>query len=192
MPKSLEITFHQIEASPAIEAAIREQFAKLAKRYDRLTACRVTVEALHRQHRTGNLYDVHIDMLVPGAELVVSRQPQKAKQRHANPDVYTSIRDAFAAAERKLKRFKRQMREDLQPDAPLSDGRVAEMHVEDDWGYLRTKGGALLYFNRSAVLDGSFDNLAPSDAVIYQEAAGESGPTAVKVWSRPGRDPGPE
>ena len=66
------------------------------------------------------------------------------------------------------------------------------MHVEDDWGYLRTKGGALLYFNRSAVLDGSFDNLAPSDAVIYQEAAGESGPTAVKVWSRPGRDPGQE
>ena len=113
MDEPLEIVFHNLEHSAAVEAAIRERFAKLVKRYDRLTYCRVSVEALHRQHRTGNLFEVHVDMLVPGAELAVSKQPQKAKERYADPDVYTSIKDAFAAAERQLKRFKRQKREDL-------------------------------------------------------------------------------
>ena len=46
-----------------------------------MTSCRVSVEKLHNQHRTGNIFDVHIDMLVPGQELVVSRKPHKAKER---------------------------------------------------------------------------------------------------------------
>ena len=141
MDEPLEIVFHNLERSAAVEAAIRERFAKLAKRYDRLTHCRVSVEALHRQHRTGNLFEVHIDMLVPGAELAVSRQPQKAKERYANPDVYTSIKDAFAAAERQLKRFKRQKREDLQPQAPLFQGQVAELHPERGLGLPADQGG---------------------------------------------------
>jgi ribosome-associated translation inhibitor RaiA len=138
MDEPLEIAFHQLEPSAAVEAAIRERFAGLQRRYDRLTHCRVSVEALHRQHRTGNLYEVHIDMLVPGAELAISRQPQNARERYANPDVYTSIKDAFAAAERRLKRLKRQRREDLQPQATSLQAVVAEIHVDEGWGYLRT------------------------------------------------------
>jgi ribosome-associated translation inhibitor RaiA/cold shock CspA family protein len=184
----LQIVFHNLERSAAVEADIRERFVKLEKRYDRLVACRVSVEKLHRQHRTGNLFEVHIDMIVPGAELAVSKQPQRAKERYANPDVYVSVRDAFAAAERQLKRFKRQKREDLQPhDLPLR-GQVAELHPEEDWGYLLTNAGALLYFHRNAVLDGSFDRLSQGDLVNYLEAAGESGPTAVKVWPGSERD----
>jgi ribosomal subunit interface protein len=188
MDEPLEIVFHNLESSAAVEAAIRERFAKLEKRYDRLVSCRVSVEALHKQHRTGNIYEVHIDMLVPGAELVISKQSQKAKQRYANPDVYASIRDAFDAAERQLKRFKRQQREDLQPQDPLFQGQVAELHPEQDWGYLLTKEGALLHFHRNAVLDGSFDRLQMGDVVHYIEAAGDTGPTAAKVWFGPEHD----
>jgi ribosome-associated translation inhibitor RaiA/cold shock CspA family protein len=188
MEEPLEIVFHNLEPSAALEADIRERFAKLEKRYDRLVACRISVEALHKQHRTGNVYEVHIDMLVPGGELVVSKEPHKAKERYANPDVYTSVRDAFKAAERQLKRFKRQLREDLQPGEPLFQGQVAEMHPEEDWGYLLTKEGALLYFHRNAVLDDSFDDLERGDVVHYIEAMGETGPTAVKVWLGPEHD----
>jgi ribosome-associated translation inhibitor RaiA/cold shock CspA family protein len=188
MEEPLEIVFHNLESSAALEADIRERFAKLEKRYDRLVACRISVEALHKQHRTGNVYEVHIDMLVPGGELVVSKEPHKAKERYANPDVYTSVRDAFKAAERQLKRFKRQLREDLQPGEPLFQGQVAEMHPEEDWGYLLTKEGALLYFHRNAVLDDSFDDLERGDVVHYIEAMGETGPTAVKVWLGPEHD----
>ena len=188
MDEPLEIVFHNLEHSAAVEAAIRERFAKLAKRYDRLTHCRVSVEALHRQHRTGNLFEVHIDMLVPGAELTVSRQPQKAKERYANPDVYTSIKDAFAAAERQLKRFKRQKREDLQPQAPRFRARVAELNPDGDWGYLLTGEGALLHFHRNAVMGGSFDRLEMGDTVHYVVAEGATGPTAAKVWHGPEHD----
>lgn len=105
-----------------------------------------------------------------------------------NPDVYVSVRDAFAAAERQLKRFKRQKREDLQPhDLPFR-GQVAELHPEEEWGYLLTNTGTLVYFHRNAVLDGSFDRLSQGDQVNYVEAAGEAGPTAVKVWPGSERD----
>jgi len=157
MEEPLEIVFHNLDPSPALEAEIRERFAKLEKYYDRLTACRISVEALHRQHRTGNVYEVHIDMLVPGAELVVSREPHKPKEKYASPDVYTSLRDAFKAAERQLKKFKRQLREDVQPQATLFQGQVAELHPDEDWGYLLTKDGALLYFHRNAIPEGRFD-----------------------------------
>jgi ribosome-associated translation inhibitor RaiA/cold shock CspA family protein len=189
MEEPLEIVFHNLEPSAAVEAAIRERFAKLEKRYDRLNACRVSVEALHKQHRTGNIYEVHIDMLVPGAELVVSKPPQRAKERFANPDVYASIRDAFDAAERQLKRFKRRIREDLQPYEPSFQGRVAELHLEEGWGYLTTKEGALLYFHRNAVRNGDFSHLQIDDLVHYIEAMGETGPTAAKVWASAERNP---
>ena len=183
MEEALEIVFHNLEPSAAVEAAIRERFAKLEKRYDRLVSCRVSVEALHKQHRTGNIFEVHIDMLVPGAELVVSKPPQRAKERYANPDVYASIKEAFDAAERQLKRLKRQRREDLQPHDALFKGQVAEIHPDEDWGYLLTKEGALLYFHRNAVINGGFEHLQMGDLVHYIEALGETGPTAVKVWT---------
>lgn len=189
MDEALEITFHNLESSQAVEAAIRERFDKLERLYDRVTACRVSIEALHRQHRTGNLFEVHIDLLVPGAEIVASKAPQKAKERYANPDVYVSIREAFDAAERQLKRFKRQKREDLQPHDPLFRGQVAEIHADEDWGYLLTNEGALVYFHRNAVLDGSFGGLKRGDLVHYVQGTGDTGPAAVKVWTGTEQDP---
>lgn len=184
MQEPLEIAFHNLDSSPALEADIRERFAKLEKLCDRLTACRVSVEALHKQHRTGNVYEVHIDMLVPGGELVVSRAPHKAKQKYASPDVYTSVRDAFRAAERQLKKYNRQLTGEIKRREAEFFGQVAETHPEEDWGYLVDNTGQLLYFHRNAVIDGSFDELKRGDAVDYVQADGDTGPTAVKVWRK--------
>jgi ribosome-associated translation inhibitor RaiA/cold shock CspA family protein len=184
MQELLEIAFHNIKPSPALEAEIRERFAKLEKLCDRLTACRVSVEALHKQHRSGNVYEVHIDMLVPGAELVVSRAPHKAKEKYASPDVYTSLRYAFEAAERQLKKYNRQLTGEMKRHESEFFGQVAETHPEEDWGYVLDNTGQLLYFHRNAVIDGSFDNLKRGDAVDYVRGDGETGPTAIKVWRK--------
>lgn len=184
MQQPLEIAFHNLDSSPALEAEIRKRFARLEKLCDRLTACRISVEALHNQHRTGNIYEVHIDMLVPGDELVVSRAPHKAMEKYASPDVRASIRDAFRAAERQLKKYNRRLTGEIKRHEPEFFGQVAEIHPEEDWGYLLSKEGALLYFNRKAVLDGSFDRLERGIAVDYVQADGETGPTAVKVWRK--------
>ena len=182
MEEPLEIAFHNLDPSEALEADIRARFAKLEKLYDRLTTCRVSVEALHKQHRTGNVYECHINMLVPGGELAVSKQPKKVKDRFQNPDVYTSVREAFKAAERQLIDHKRQLKEEVTPHQPLFQGQVAEMHVDEEYGYLLTAEGALLYFNRAAVLAGDFDQYQRGDVVHYIQGEGETGPTAVKVW----------
>jgi ribosomal subunit interface protein len=95
----LQITFRDIEPSAAIEERIRQQVAKLEQFHSRISACRVVVEAHHRRHRKGKLYQVRIDLTVPGAEVVVSRD---AELDHAHEDVYVAIRDAFVAARRQI------------------------------------------------------------------------------------------
>jgi len=186
MQEPLEIAFHQIEPTPELEADIRERADKLARLYDRLTHCRVSVEALHKQHRTGNLFEVHIDMLVPGGELVVSREPHKAKERYASPDVRTAVRDAFKAAERQLKEYKRQLNGEVKSEAPLLQAHVAELHPEEDYGYLITASGSLLYFHRNSLTGGiALENLKRGEVLHYQPADGEAGPTAVKIYGSP-------
>src|SRR5438093_627064 len=109
----IDVSFHNLDPSPALEAEIRKHVAKLERIYDRITTCRVSVEAQHKQHRTGNVYDVHVELVVPRGELVISREPHKVKERYASPDVRTSIRAAFRAAERQVKEHKEQLRGDV-------------------------------------------------------------------------------
>jgi ribosomal subunit interface protein len=185
MQMPLEITFHNMEPSETVEADIRKRVAKLEKIYERLVGCRVSVEALHKQHRTGNVYEVHIELMVPGQNLVVSREPHKAKERYANPDVYTSIRDAFKSAERQLKDFKRRQRGDVKPHDAMFQGKVSQLRPEADHGFILTHTGTQLYFHRNSVMNNGFDLLRVGDPVHFVEAAGDTGPTASKVWRGP-------
>lgn len=181
MQTPLEIAFHNMQPSEALEAEIRKRVDKLDKMYDRLVGCRVSVEGLHKQHRTGNVYEVHIELMVPGHNLVVSRELHKAKERYANPDVYASVREAFKAAERQLKDYKERQRGEVKPREAMLPGRVAQLVPDQDHGFLVTPTGTQLYFHRNSVLD-DFDRLRPGDPVSFVEATGDTGPTASKVW----------
>lgn len=188
METPLKIAFHNLEASESVEAAIRERFEKLERLYDRMTACRVSVEATHNQHRTGNVYSVHIDMIVPGSELVVSREPKEAQQKYMNPDIYTSIRDAFAAAERQLKSFKQQQRGDVKRHDFEVQGQITQL--AEDHGFLMTNTGGLLYFHANSVIGSDFKDLKRGDRALYVETMGDTGPTASKVWKDVDRELG--
>jgi len=182
MDRPLEIAFHNMEPSPAIEEEIRQHVEKLEKRYDHLIGCRVSVEALHQQHQTGNVHEVHIVLSVPGRDLAVSREPQKAKERYANPNIRTSLRDAFKAAERQLESFKGKQREDTaKPGASAVLGQVTQIEPGQDHGFILTNTGTQLYFHRDSVTDGRFEDLREGDSVHYVEEAGDAGPTATKV-----------
>jgi cold shock CspA family protein/ribosome-associated translation inhibitor RaiA len=182
MQTPLEIAFHNMQPSEAVEADIRKRVEKLDKIYGRLVGCRVSVEGLHKQHRMGNIYEVHIELMVPGHNLVVSREPHRARERYANPDVYASIREAFKAAERQLKDFRQRQRREVKPHDPMLPGRVAQIAPDRDHGFLTTPTGEQLYFHRNSVMDNGFDDLKPGDPVRFVEATGDTGPTASKVW----------
>jgi ribosomal subunit interface protein len=182
-----DITFHNLDSSPAIREAILEHMAKLERLYDRITTCRCSVEKRHNQHRTGNVYEVHVEIVVPNGALAVSREPHKAKERYASPDIHTSLRDAFRAAERQLKEYKEQLRGDVKVhvDEAVFQGQVAQLYPNEDHGFILTNTGTQLYFPRTAVMNGGFETLKRGDTVHYIEIAGDTGPIAKKVWVGP-------
>jgi ribosomal subunit interface protein len=182
MQQEPEITFHNLDRSPALEAEIRSRIDKLDQLYDRLVGVRVSIEALHNQHRTGNVHECHITLMVPGPDINVSRKPHKAREKYQNPDVYTAVRDAFQAAERQLKAYKQKQGGEVKRHVPLMQGQVAEVNKEAGFGYVLTAEGQLLYFSQSAVLAGDFDRYERGDVVHYVQVEGETGPSASKVW----------
>jgi ribosomal subunit interface protein len=101
----VEITFHNMPNSKRIEAEIRKRVAKLKRYFGRLISCRVSVEARSNHHRTGNIYEVHVEMGVPRAFLVVSREPHHVRERRTHFDVRASVHEAFEAAEAQLRSF---------------------------------------------------------------------------------------
>lgn len=101
MKLPLEITFRNVVRTDEMEERIRAKAAKLDRFYDRITGCRVVVESPHHHHQKGNAYHVHIELSVPGAEIVVNQE--KPKPEHA--DLGVAMRDAFNAAQRQLRDF---------------------------------------------------------------------------------------
>jgi cold shock CspA family protein len=183
MDRPLEVTFHNCQHSDAVEAEIRKQVGKLEKRFPQLIGCRVSVEALHKQHRTGNVWDVHIVMSVPGKDLAVSREPHRAKENYAHPDVQTSLRDAFRAAERQLEAYKERPRQDWTPPSGSAvTGQVTQMLPENDHGFILNNLGSQIYFHRDSVTKSDFGSLKVGDTVHYVEEEGDAGPVATKVW----------
>lgn len=107
MQTPMQITFRHMAPSPAVEERIRERAADLERFYDRIVRCHVVVQAPHRHHHQGTLYQVSIDLTVPGGEIVVNREAAAA---HAHEDVHVAVRDAFDAARRQLEEFARRQR----------------------------------------------------------------------------------
>lgn len=102
MQLPLEIRFQNVDASSAVEADIERRVEKLERLADDIVSCRVVVEAPHKHHHKGKLYAVHVDLRVPGGELVASREPS---DKQAHEDVYVAVRDAFEAVSRQLQDF---------------------------------------------------------------------------------------
>lgn len=101
MKLPLEITFRNVVRTPELEERIRAKAAKLDRFYDRITGCRVVVEAPHQHRNKGNAFQVRIEISVPGDELIVNRD--KPKPEHE--DLGIALRDAFAAAQRQLQSY---------------------------------------------------------------------------------------
>jgi len=110
MQLPLELSFRNMEPSDAMEQAVRDKTTKLDRYAKHITGFKVTVEAPHKHHHKGNLYNVRIDANLPGHELVINRSPS---EHHAHEDVYVAIRDAFKAANRQLEDYIHKQRDEL-------------------------------------------------------------------------------
>ena len=92
METSLQINFHQMPPSPAIEDDVRRWVDELETFFHRMVSCRVLMEAPHHHQHQGGLYRVRIEIGVPGDVLVVTRSPD---EHAADEDAHLAVRDAF-------------------------------------------------------------------------------------------------
>lgn len=176
----LQITFRRMDSSPALEARIRERAEELERFCGDITSCRVVVEHQTARQRQGRLFDIRIDITVPGREIVVRRDPGL---NHAHEDVYVAVRDAFDAARRQIENYIRERRREVKTHAVPDHGRVARLVAEQDYGFIVTPDGREIYFHRNSVAGGAFEQLETGDEVRFVAQHGESaqGPQASTV-----------
>jgi cold shock CspA family protein len=178
MQKPLQITFRNLPPSEAIEAKVRQQVDKLEELCDRIQSCRVVIDAPHKHHHKGNLYQVTIDLSVPNEEIVVNRDPS-ADQAHQ--DCYVAVRDAFNAAKRQLKTYVDRQRRHVKTHEAPPHGRIVEFYPSEGYGFISTPTGETVYFHANSVLNGGGDHLAIGDEVRIAVEVGEQGPQASTV-----------
>jgi ribosome-associated translation inhibitor RaiA/cold shock CspA family protein len=180
MQTPIEIVFRHVEPSDEIKDLVHEKAAQLETFYDGITSCHVYIRAPHQSQRKGNLYEVTIEVRVPGQELVV-RHDQNDVAEHEHLRV--AVRDAFAAMATELKRWKDQIKGEVKThDGPLQ-GKIVEIRHDEDFGQIIATDNRLIYFHRNSVTDGSFDDLQPRDPVelVVQTGESEIGPQASTV-----------
>jgi ribosomal subunit interface protein len=178
----LQVSFRNMDSSPAVEADVRDKAARLERFHERITSCRVVVEAPHRHHRKGMLYDVRLDITVPGEEIVVQRS---GPENQAHEDVYVAVRDAFDAARRRLEdHVRRTTGRTKAHEVPLH-GTVLRLFPEQGYGFIETAEGEEVYFHRNSVVDAAFEDLEVGDAVRLVVASGESEHGAQASTVRP-------
>jgi ribosomal subunit interface protein len=178
----VEVTFRNIAHSDAIETAVREHAAKLDRFHPRITSCRVVIEASHRRSRTaGTVYDVRVDVMVPGGELFAHGEPPPQR---FHEDVYIAIREAFDRMRREIEDHARRQRWDVKSHEEReerSHGRVSKLFPEQGYGFIETSDGLEVYFHRNSVLHHGFDRLSVGTEVQLVEEEGERGPQASTV-----------
>jgi hypothetical protein len=132
-----QVTFRGLAHSDALESAVRERVAWLEQFYTGIVRCRVVVELPHRHRRAGSHIHVRIEMTVPGAApIVVSHEPSlhgglkdvQEEAQHKDEEIDSvhhhaavAIREAFAAARRRLEDVAREQRGDVKTHTPAPE-----------------------------------------------------------------------
>ena len=120
----VEVTFRNLKTSEWLDREIRDRAAKLETFCPDIVSCHVLVGIPHRHREHGNRFEVHIDVVVPGEEIAVSRSPsvrttkgdgegavgKRTEILGMRKDVLLVVRDAFAVAKRQLQDYARRRR----------------------------------------------------------------------------------
>lgn len=172
MKKSLQITFHGLERSDALEGAVRQKAEHLERFAADIMSCRVVIDLLQKHRHLGRPFGVRIDLTLPGRELVVDRVE--------NEDVYVALRDAFDDMKRQVEEAVRQRRGDEKRHPRELHGEVVRLLV-DGYGFIRTPDGEEYYFGRDNLASGQFDQLEVGMPVQFIADVGAQGAQAKRV-----------
>ena len=180
MQPTLEISFLHVEPDDKVKQYVGERVANLHQRFDGITSCHVYISAPQNRQKQGHLYDVTIELRVPGKELVVSDRKDDVKEhRH----LQIALRDAFAIIERDLNIYKLKTRGEVKVLDGMLQGKIAQIDHAEGFGHIQATDHRLVYFHKNAVVDGDFAALNVGDTVELVARHNDSaiGPQASTV-----------
>jgi ribosomal subunit interface protein len=169
----VQVTMRDIPNSTAIESTIRTKAEKLNKFYDRILKCTVVIELPQKRKHQGKIYNVRIDLKVPGRQLVCTHK--------FDQDIYVAIRDAFNAIGKQLEEFARKRHGRTKTHTDVLRGHVTRLVPIEGYGFIEGWDGNEYYFSITNVTHPRFDNLSIGDAVQFTSESGNEGRQAHHV-----------
>ncbi|WP_460233594.1 HPF/RaiA family ribosome-associated protein [Aurantivibrio plasticivorans] len=88
------VVYRNLDASDALTETINQKFNRLNRFARHIQHGRVVLDSPHKHHYKGRQYRASIELEVEGQPITVSQD---------KPSIHIAVRDAFNAAERKLK-----------------------------------------------------------------------------------------
>lgn len=118
----IQITWHHIEPSPALEADIRNRFAKLQKFCNEITSARISVDQPNHPHNRPHRFRVLLELQVPHSTIIAHDGGNDSNSH----DVHKMVHQAFDAARRQVQdyvriRQRKVKRHSLDLDQPTFD-----------------------------------------------------------------------
>lgn len=169
----VQLTVRDLPLTSAIETHIRKKAEKLQRFYNRICSCHVVIELPQKHKHQGKLYNVRIDLIVPGKELVVTHKN--------NEDLYVAIRDAFQAVERQLEEYSRKRHGRVKTHNDVLHGHVLRLVSAEGYGFIEGDDGNEYYFSVTNVSYPTFAQLLIGDAVEYTPESFSDGQQAHHV-----------
>lgn len=174
----VQITFHHLDRSDALEARIQAKVAQLGQFHPDIQHCEVQVEQLHRHHHQGRHFQVRMSLQVPGHRLQAGRDHDLD---HASSDVYVALRETVQAMRRQLQDLVRHQQGQIKHHETHPHGHISEIAPDRRHGRIESVDGRSLYFHRNSLVGADLDALAVGTPVYYVEGQGDEGPQASSV-----------
>ena len=163
MKLPLQVVFHDMAASPALEEQARRRVRRLERLRHDIIGCRVDVALLHKHRQQGRPFGVRLHLTVPGHEFTVDRVQDE--------DVYIALREAFADMRRQLEQSLERARGQEKLHALPLHGEVVRVFEDTPelrgYGFIRTPDGSEFWFSRDSVADPVFEHLQVGTAVQF-------------------------
>ena len=98
----IHITLQDIKDSGTLDTLLRKKAEKMSMYCQRILSCRILVTLTQKRQRQGRLYNVRIELSVPGKHLAASNTPDES--------LPVAIRDAFLALRHQLEHYAKKRR----------------------------------------------------------------------------------
>jgi len=178
MQTPIQITFRGMPVSEELESACHREVLKLEHFAHGITRCRITIAKPSGRHVSGALYEVRLDITIPGQKIVVTRVPL---QHTSNERVDLAVREAFDTARRQVEDAVRKQRGEVKTHETPAHGRIARFFPLERYGFIEASDGRELYFHANSLLKTEFESLSVGDQVRFVLEHGENGPQATSV-----------